>query len=495
MISENKTCGLKKNNVLIASNWIITTLGDITISSKGKKPLKLGQKSQTLNQPYINILAFEKGIYKQYTDGSGCELCNKDDVLIVWDGARCGLVGKGVVGAVGSTLAKLMHFGLNSAYLYYFLQTKYKEINKRPKGVGIPHIDPNVFWNIEFPLAPLPDQHRIVAKIDELFTKLDAGIEALKITKAQLKCYRQAVLKHAFGGKLTAEWREKHKDELEPAADLLEKIRERKRLTSQGNDKRPPIDKYAFLLKIPNEWSWTNFDEIGEVNPKFNRGEYSHDIDVTFLPMKNVTALTGQVNLSLRKKLSIVVKGYTYFTDGDILFSKITPCMENGKIVIVEKLCNGLGFGSTEFHVIRLSRELPRKLYFYYLIQEGFRREAKRNMTGAVGQLRVPTNYLKRVPVPFPILQEQQTIVEEINRRFSVSDKIEKTVDESLIQAERLRQSILKQAFEGKLVPQDPKDEPAEKLLERIKAEKAKHDNEKSSVRKWKRKTKQRRLL
>lgn len=506
---ENKNMDSNSNLAKRMRGWVWAKLGEITFiqggfAFKSKNYKKSGIPLIRISNINNSEVTFDRNtvfLAKDYAETYPTFLVNKNDILVALSGATTGKFGiykDDKIALLNQRVGRIKFYNRSMIafrFILYYFDIIRRYILRRAYGAAQPNISTTELEEFQIPLPPLPEQHRIVAKIEELFIKLDAGVEALKKIKTQLKRYHQAVLKYAFEGKLTEEWREKHKDELEPAADLLETIREIKRLTSQGNDKRPPMDKYAFLLKIPNEWSWTNFDEIGEVNPKFNRGEYSHDIDVTFLPMKNVTALAGQVNLSLRKKLSTVVKGYTYFIDGDILFSKITPCMENGKIVIVEKLCNGLGFGSTEFHVIRLSRDLPRKLYFYYLIQEGFRREAKRNMTGAVGQLRVPTNYLKRVPVPFPSLQEQQTIVEEIDRRFSVSDKIEKTVDVSLIQAERLRQSILKQAFEGKLVPQDPKDEPAEKLLERIKAEKAKYDNEKSSVRKWKRKTKQRRLF
>ncbi len=225
------------------------------------------------------------------------------------------------------------------------------------------------------------------------------------------------------------------------------------------------------LPELPEGWVWTRVNEISEINPKFNKEKFPDDMEVTFLPMRCVEELTGRVDLSLNKKLSEVIKGYNHFIEGDILFAKITPCMENGKIAIAHRLKNGIGFGSTEFHVIRPYGMLPGKFLFFYFIQEDLRRDAQRNMTGSAGQLRVPVNYMGQIPIPFPPLPEQHKIVEEIERRFSIADNIEKIVDQTLKQADRLRQSILKRAFEGKLVPQDPTDEPAEKLLERIKAE------------------------
>ncbi len=153
--------------------------------------------------------------------------------------------------------------------------------------------------------------------------------------------------------------------------------------------------------------------------------------------------------------------------------------MENGKIAIVDNLKNGVGFGSTEFHVIRLAgAAIPNKYIFYFMLQEKYRKDAKRRMTGTAGQLRVPARFVEQSLIPLPSTEEQHESVAEIEKRFSVADETEKVVDEALKQAERLRQSILKRAFEGKLVPQNPNDEPAEKLLERIKAERAKMETE-----------------
>ena len=297
------------------------------------------------------------------------------------------------------------------------------------------------------PLPPLPEQHRIVAKIEELFTKLDAGIDELHQAQSQLKRYRQSVLKAAFEGKLTEAWRAEHQDETQPVSPIA------------GD--------------LPDGWVWTTLEGISELNPRIDKQSIDDDLEVTFLPMKSVEALSGKIDLSETKRFSeLKGKSYTPFHDGDILFAKVTPCMENGKIAIAHDLKNGIGFGSTEFHVIRLSEERSKQFFFFYFLQQKFRQEAKRAMTGAVGLLRVPTDYMRRVPIPLPPLSEQQAIVSEIESRLSVADTVEKTVTAELKRAEQLRQSILKKAFSGKLVPQDPNDEPASVLLERIKAQK-----------------------
>ena len=338
----------------------------------------------------------------------------------------------------------------NQFFFFYFLQQKFRQEAKRAMtgAVGLLRVPTDYMRKVLLPLPTLPEQHRIVAKIEELFTKLDAGINELHKAQSQLKRYRQSVLKAAFEGKLTEAWRKEHQDEIEPAASIAS--------------------------DLPDGWMWTTLEEVSELNPRIDKQSIDDDLEVTFLPMKNVEELSGKIDLSEIKRFSeLKRKSYTPFRDGDILFAKVTPCMENGKIAIAYDLKNGIGFGSTEFHVIRLSEEHSNQFFFFYFLQQKFRQEAKRAMTSGVGLLRVPTDYMRRVPIPLPPLSEQQAIVSEVESRLSIADKVEKTITAELKRAEQLRQSILKKAFSGKLVPQDPNDEPASALLEQIKAEKS----------------------
>lgn len=230
------------------------------------------------------------------------------------------------------------------------------------------------------------------------------------------------------------------------------------------------------LPPLPDGWVWTTLEEMSELNPRIDRQSIDDDLEVTFLPMKSVEELSGKIDLSETKRFSeLKKKNYTPFRNRDILFAKVTPCMENGKIAIASDLKNGIGFGSTEFHVIRLSEEHSKQFFFFYFLQQKFRQEAKRAMTSGVGLLRVPTDYMKKVLIPLPPFPEQQVTVFEVESRLSVADEVEKTITEELKRAEQLRQSILKKAFSGKLVSQNPNDEPASVLLERIKAEKSQH--------------------
>ena len=172
-------------------------LGEIARSTKGKKPQTISkEKTDGFEIPYVDIKAFEKGIIDNYTNGENCTFCTPDDVLIVWDGARCGFVGRGVEGAIGSTLAKISSEEYINDYLFYFLQSKYKVLNSNPRGVGIPHIEPNLLWNFEIPDIDKTTQHQIVSRIESLFAELDKAVEHLCTAQQQLKTYRQAVLNH-----------------------------------------------------------------------------------------------------------------------------------------------------------------------------------------------------------------------------------------------------------------------------------------------------------
>lgn len=458
---KNNKMIMTKTDTTIRQNprgWVWTRLGEVLSFIKGKKPRDLGAKTEYRNIPYINIEAFDKRVIDQFTNNDDYPICKPDDILIVWDGARCGLVGRGVSGVIGSTLAKLVFSEINSSYLFYFLQSKYEYINKRPRGVGIPHVDPNLFWNIPIPLPPLNEQKRIVGKIEELFIRLEAGVEALKKVKAQIRRYRQAVLKYAFEGKLTnSSSCHSEPQSCEGISDIA------KQPSVAPND----------LPELPEGWRWVKLGEvvndIEKVNPKKNPDQEFIYIDIASIDNKQQRIANPKKYLG--KNAPSRARQLVKY--GDILFSTVRTYLKN--IAIVNESYDGQ-IASTGFCVIRPQTNINNKFIFWYIQTDDF--------LNPLNQLQRGTNYpavrdsdVLSQYIPLPPLPEQEQIVSEIERRFSVVEQIERIVDQSLKQAERLRQSILKKAFEGKLVPQDPNDEPAEKLLERIKIDKAKQTN------------------
>ncbi|KXK22866.1 MAG: type I restriction modification enzyme protein S [Bacteroidetes bacterium OLB12] len=250
--------------------------------------------------------------------------------------------------------------------------------------------------------------------------------------------YRQSLLKAAFEGKLT---RLNHDSpDLPDTLDLKAKRNQghQENLTNQDADKST----------LPKGWKEIRFKDIVHVNPKLpNKENISLDIEVQFLPMKLVEEVINKIHLTEIRKFSEVQKGsYTPFVDGDVIFAKVTPCMENGKIAVVDNLKNKIGYGSSEFHVIRCSENIKNKYAFYFLVQEKFRKEAENAMTGAVGLRRVPKQFIENYFIPLAPLEEQELIVSELESRLTVCDKLEETIAHALQQAETIRQSILKKS-------------------------------------------------
>ena len=220
--------------------------------------------------------------------------------------------------------------------------------------------------------------------------------------------------------------------------------------------------------ELPKGWICVPHKDICEINPKLQPDKIGENLEVSFLPMKLLEEGTGRFDLSETRKYSEVKKGYTPFIDGDLIFAKITPCMENGKIAVLSNLKNGIGFGSTEFHVSRPTQLINAFYLFYFFLQKSIREDAKRNFTGSAGQLRVPKNYFESIPIPLPPLAEQHRIVAKIEELFSDLEDGIVSLKKAQAQLKTYRQAVLKYAFEGKLTAawrQQHQPEPAEKLL------------------------------
>ena len=235
-----------KTKSFLPDDWNIIKLGKFVINEKGKKSKNLSKsKSKKFNIPYIDIQSFEKGIINSWTDGEGIRECFDTDFLMVWDGSRSGLVGKGMNGALGSTLVRIKFPKVNNLYAYYFLKSKYYEINKKAKGSGTPHVDPDLLWNYDFPIAPLKTQERIVSFLNDEFKKITLIEDNLNITKKKLKYFRQSLMNNAFLGRISDSWRKKNK--CGNIDQLLSKIKieyeeiylEEKKLLNKKDKKKP----------------------------------------------------------------------------------------------------------------------------------------------------------------------------------------------------------------------------------------------------------------
>lgn len=209
---------------------------------------------------------------------------------------------------------------------------------------------------------------------------------------------------------------------------------------------------YLATLVDHQGWLEMTIDEIADVNPRADKASIPDDLPVSFIPMRAVGAGDGSIQVEETRPAGEVKKGFTAFLEGDVLFAKITPCMENGKMVVVPKLVNDYGFGSTEFHVLRPKPGIDAKYLYYYVSSQTFRSEAERHMTGAVGQRRVSTTYLKECKIPIAPLDQQKRIVAEIEKQFSRLDQAVANLKRVKANLKRYKTAVLKAAVEGRLV-------------------------------------------
>ena len=323
-------------------------------------------------------------------------------------------------------------------YLFYYLlvpDVRALLTGKMKGTTGRLRLGTEALADLEIPLPPLAEQHRIVIKLEVLFTQLDAAVDSLKKARVQLQRYRRSILKAAFEGELTKEWSERHSDGCE-CMNLNEFI-------TLESGSRPKGGVRGILEGIPslggehlNADGGFNFEKIKYIPEAYfeslNKGIiYPNDIIVV-----KDGATTGK----------------TSFVDNNF---------PHKNAAVNEHL-----------FIVRVDPKVAfPKFVFYYLFSSKGQQQILSDFRGAtVGG--ISRNFPLKVTVPIPSLTEQEQIVSELERHLSVADEIEVILDAELKRAERLRQSILKHAFSGKLVPQDPNDEPANVLLEKIRDEK-----------------------
>jgi type I restriction enzyme S subunit len=222
---------------------------------------------------------------------------------------------------------------------------------------------------------------------------------------------------------------------------------------------------------LPSGWCWTRMDTVAAVNPSTNFETLDPTTEIPFIPMAAVAEETGKIDLSARRPLHKVAKGYVRFIEGDVIFAKITPCMENGKVAPVVGLSGQHAAGSTEFHVFRPFAADQRYLW-YWLIGRGFRGRAKRNMSGSAGQLRVPADWLREVDFPLAPLAEQRRIVARVDALFAEIAEGEAALAAARKGLDTFRRALLKAAVSGELTkdwrPANPVAETGHDLLVRI---------------------------
>lgn len=291
-------------------------------------------------------------------------------------------------------------------YYYYFRQNNLSEIQKTFTGSGLQHTSKKKIESISVPLPEASEQQRIVAKIEELFSKLDKGVEELNKIKEQLKIYRQAVLKETY---------------------------------NLSDDKIKLEDLCFFITK-------------GTTPPK-NSTENNRAKEIPFLKVYNLT-FNGQLDFSIDPTF-VTKETHTGFLNrsiclpGDVLMNIVGPPI--GKVSIVPNTYSEWNINQAIVRY-RCLEKLNNKFLAYFLLFSNTVEQLKSKGKATAGQFNLTLEICRELQIPLPTIEKQIEIVDCIEQKLSVCDKIEQTVNESLQKAKSLRQSILKQAFEGKLV-------------------------------------------
>lgn len=319
-------------------------------------------------------------------------------------------------------------------FLYYYLKSI--NLNFIISGSAQPQITQIGLRKVEIPIPPLETQQAIVNKIESLFDEIDEGIGRLKTAAQQIQQYRQSLLKNAFNGELTKEWRSKHADTLPSENELLAQI--------QTTRKQHHAQQLA-------DWQNITIGEVVTISPKKEKA-IDDDTDVSFSSMHLMSSSLSEHLTYEIKKWADVKKGFTVFRNNDVLLAKITPCFENGKSAVAQDLINGIGTGSTEFMVLRSSNQILPKFLYFLVNTPDFRQAGIHNMTGSVGHKRVPKDFVSTWAFSLPPLAEQTEIVAILESKLNACDQLTAELSKQLKQAELLKQAVLKAAFSGSLL-------------------------------------------
>lgn len=376
-----------------------------------------------------------------------------------------------------------------TSYLYYISQGFNDHIRTScmKSGTTVESIEVPLLQQYSFPLPPLPEQHRIVAKLEELFSKLDAGVAAVRRTQALLKRYRQSVLHAAVTGELTRAWREAHPPApAETGAALLQRIRAERRaqweaaqVAKRGGQlplgegwkakyAEPEAVDTAGLPELPEGWVWAPFEQLGSWTgggtPSKSNPEFWASPDVLWISPKDMkswrlTDSEDKISFSAVEESSakMISAPSLLFVVRSGILRRILP------VAVLDEP------GTVNQDIRALTPYKAEIVDFLLYAVQGLNDDIRTScMKGGTTVESIEVPLLQRYPVPLPPLAEQAEIVAEVERRLTVLDALSQTLTHELRRAERLRQSILHRAFTGRLVPQEATDEPAAALIARL---------------------------
>ena len=469
----------------LPSGWAMTALGESCLVIQGQSPPGKTYNTDKVGLPFLQGKAEFGATYPEAVKwcSAPSKIAEPDDVLIsirapVGPTNLCA-----VQSCIGRGLAAIRTQGsIPSKYVLYAIQATEEELRAKSTGTTFEAIRGGDLRSHVLPLPPLLEQRRIVAEIEKQFTRLDASIDALKRVQANLRRYRASVLKSACEGKLVPTETELARSEgrdYEPADRLLERILSERRAQWESQKKRrgkykePVAPDTTDLPDLPEGWAWATAGQASEVQGGIQKQPKRAPVANAFPFLRVANVLRGVLDLEEVHQIELFPGELEKLRllSGDLLIVE-----GNGSPSQIGRMATWKGDIENcvhQNHIIRArvaDRIVPQYIEAYWNSPVGSSRVLG-VASSTSGLYTLSVSKVSALPIPLPPLAEQHRIVAEVDRRLSVIQQAEAAVEVGLKRAERLRQSILKQAFSGKLVPQDPNDEPASVLLEQIRAE------------------------
>jgi type I restriction enzyme, S subunit len=384
-------------------------------------------------------------------------------------------------------------------FLAFTLPGYLAAINANTPSVTVKHLSSKTIGDIGLPLPPRAEQARIVAKLEELLSDLNAGVAELKAAKKKLAQYRQSLLKAAVEGTLTFDWRAKN-PATETGAQLLARIlterrarweaRQLAKFKEQG--KPSPKDwqkKYpepvqpdtTGLPELPQGWVWACLDALivdGPQNGLYLPGDrYGFGTPILRIDDYQIGWHRSRASLNLVNADEALCKTYS-LVSGDLVINRVNSMTHLGKSLLVTKSLDGVLFESNMMRS-SLSALSSGEFVAFYLGSDVGRMRLTRDAKWAVNQASINQQDVRRTPVPVAPAAEQEVIASLLKEQLDAADRQRVAIEQSLKQSTAQRQNILRAAFSGQLVPQDPNDEPASVLLARIRAERTQREADK----------------
>lgn len=469
----------------VPPSWSASRLGDLGRYLNGRGFGK-SEWSQS-GRPIIRIQNLTGTSTKfNYYSGEVDEdnIARPGDLLMSWAATLDAFIWPGPEGCVNQHIFKVESF-IDKRFHFYLLRNALDELYRKTHGSGMVHITRSKFDETPAAVPPLSEQVRIVAKIEELFSDLDAGVAALERVRANLKRYRAAVLKAAVEGHLTEEWRTQH-PATEPAAKLLERILAERRAKWEQDQlrkfkeagKTPPKgwkEKYeepaparpAENQDLPSQWCWASVEQLAAVGtgttPARGVSKFYSNGTIPWVTSSAVNAPFVTEGSELVTEVALDETSLRLYPVHTLLVALYGEGQTRGKVT---ELLIPATINQALAALVLSDQAEACRAYLKLFLAANYIRLRSQSAGGVQPNLNL--GLVRQIAVALPSLAEQAEIVAEVDRRLSVADAAEQQVEHALQRAARLRQSILKRAFEGKLVPQDPTDEPAAALLARI---------------------------